>query len=240
MPPLVRISDIGLYLRCPRLVYFDSLGTLPRKINPEQILLRSIMLSLTSDIGSDTEVQLSSLLSKMEIELPLVYEIEPKELQTAAEYVREMIPEIALGLSSNLSMLFPCIVEVDLHSERLGISGRLDRLISDRVPSIIRTGNAPQEGVWKRDRLMLAGYALMLGEKLGTRLDRGRVEYSRLGLVREVQIHGVDKGRVLRIRDRIQQIKDGQLPDMPKDVICEKCEVSERCKTRYSFASKFF
>ncbi len=101
MPPLVRISDIGLYLRCPRLVYFDSLGSLPRKINPEQILLKSIMLSLHSASGSGIEGQLSSLVGKLEMELPLIYEIEPKELETAAEKIREMIPEIAMGLSSN-------------------------------------------------------------------------------------------------------------------------------------------
>ncbi len=137
-------------------------------------------------------------------------------------------------------MIFPSIVEVDLHSDRLGLSGRLDRPISDRIPSIIRKGNAPQEGVWKRDRLMLAGYALLLGEKCGAIIYQGRIEYSRLGLVREIEIHSVDRGRVLRIRDRIQQIKEGQLPDVPKDAICDKCEVRERCETRFSFASKFF
>ncbi len=45
MTPLaVRISDIGLYLRCPRMVYFDSLDKLPRRDNPEHLLLRSLKL----------------------------------------------------------------------------------------------------------------------------------------------------------------------------------------------------
>jgi hypothetical protein len=39
----VRISDIGLYLRCPRLVYFDALGSLPRKARPVHLLLRELM-----------------------------------------------------------------------------------------------------------------------------------------------------------------------------------------------------
>ncbi len=46
MPPLVRISEIGLYIRCPRLVYYDHLGKLPRKNNPEQLLLRSLKLRI--------------------------------------------------------------------------------------------------------------------------------------------------------------------------------------------------
>ena len=239
MPPLVRISDIGLYLRCPRLIYFDALGTLQRKIDPEQIILRSLMLSL-SQCETNVESQLNSILAKLEMELPLIYEIDPKELEIASGNIGVMIPEIATGLSPHLGMLFPSDVEVDLRSDRLGLSGRLDRLISDRIPSIIRTGSPPEEGVWKRDRLMLAGYALLLGEKCGAIQDRGNVEYPRIGVVREIQIHGVDRGRVLRIRDRIQQIKDGQLPDKPEGANCDNCVVRERCVTRYSFASKFF
>ncbi len=240
MHPLVRVSDIGLYLRCPRLVYFDALGTLPRAIDPEQILLRSIMLSLSLEYEDGIESHLYSILTKLETELPLIYEIEAERLEEALEDIRGMIPGIAKGLSSHLSMLFPSIVEVDLYSDRLGLSGRLDRLISDRIPSIIRTGSAPEEGVWKRDRLLLAGYAILQGERCGTVLNRGRAEYPREGLVREIQIHSVDRARVLRIRDRIRQIKDGQLPDRPADSNCDKCIVREKCETRYSFASKFF
>lgn len=239
MPPLVRISDIGLYLRCPRLVYFDSLGTMPRLSNPANLLLRGLMFAISGK--ADLDGQLRADLAKLEQELPLVYEIDPEGLRLACNEVEAMIPEIANGLSSNLDLILPSEVEVDLRSDRLGLSGRLDRLMSDgHVPSIIRTGKAPEDGVWKRDRLVLAGYALLLGEKYGTRIDRGMVEYPRSGLVREVQIHSVDRGRVLRIRDRIQQIKEGQMPDRPEDASCDKCEVKERCETRVSLASKFF
>ncbi|MFB3764688.1 MAG: Dna2/Cas4 domain-containing protein [Methanotrichaceae archaeon] len=240
MPPLIRISDIGLYLRCPRLNYFDALGTLPRKTNPEQILLRSIMLSISSEYQNDIEGNLNLALTRLLAELPLIYETPPKELEAASENIRAMIPEIAAGLSSHIGMLLPSVVEVDLRSDKIGLSGRLDRLVSGCIPSIIRTGSAPVGGVWKRDRLMLAGYALMLGEKCGAILDRGRVEYPRTGEVREIQIHSIDRVRVLRIRDRIQQIKDGQLPDRPEDASCDNCTVRERCETRYSLASKFF
>lgn len=239
MPSLVRISDIGLYLRCPRLVYFDTLGTMPRLSNPANLLLRGLMFAISGK--TDLEGQLKADLAKLEQELPLVYEIDPDELRLASNEVAAMIPEIANGLSSDLGLILPSEVEVDLRSDRLGLSGRLDRLVADgHVPSIIRTGKAPEDGVWKRDRLVLAGYALLLREKYGTRIDRGLVEYPRSGLVREVQIHSVDRGRVLRIRDRVQQIKEGQMPDRPEDALCDKCEVKARCETRVSLASKFF
>jgi len=72
---------------------------------------------------------------------------------------------------------------------------------------------------------MLAGYALLLGEKNGMKINRGMIEYPLSGAMREVQIHEVDKARVLRIRDRIRQIKDGRLPDKPTDAPCDKCEM---------------
>jgi len=41
----------------------------------------------------------------------------------------------------------------------------LDRLITKGpVPSIIRTGSAPKEGVWRKDRLRLAGHVMLAEE----------------------------------------------------------------------------
>ena len=64
---------------------------------------------------------------------------------------------------------------------------------------------------------MLAGYALLLGEKHKTHINQGLVEYPRQALVRAAEIHSVDRARVLRIRDRIRQIKDGRHSDRPED-----------------------
>ncbi len=121
---------------------------------------------------------------------------------------------------------------MDLRSERLGLSGRLDRLAPGFTPSLIRTGQAPEDGVWKKDRLMLAGYGMLLGEKHNLRINQGLVEYPRSGLVRQVQIHSVDRARVLRIRDRVRQIKDGQLPDRPENARCDGCTELERCEMK--------
>src|SRR5512143_4058242 len=81
MSSQVRISDISLYVRCPRLIYFDALGNLPRKINPEHLLLRSIMLSISGE--TDVEAQLCEALSRLELELPLVYGTDPAEFCSA-------------------------------------------------------------------------------------------------------------------------------------------------------------
>ncbi len=213
------------------------------------------MLSLFGE--GDVEGQLKAALTRLEQELPLVYGIEPEEIHQARRALEEEMPQLAKSIASNIGLILPCEVDVDLRSDRLGLTGRLDRLISkdrpsspipsrtpstnpSKIPSLIRIGHAPEDGVWKRDRLMLAGYSLLLAEKYGTKIDLGLVEYPRSAVVREVGIHSVDKSRVLRIRDRIQQIKEGTLPDRPDDAHCDKCEVKEQCETRHSLASKFF
>lgn len=239
MPPLVRVSDLGLYLRCPRLIYFDGIEGLPRRIDASHILLRSLILSISR--GADLEASLQASLRQLEQELPLVYDVNAGELTLACRQLESSIADLAEAYSPFLDILLPCEVEVDLRSLKLGLSGRLDRLvIGADVPSLVRTGAAPQEGAWKRDRLQLAGYALLLGEQCGRKIDHGLVEYPRSGAVREVEIHGVDRARALRIRDRIRQIKEGTLPDRPERANCDHCPAQERCSTRSSLASKFF
>ena len=141
MPTLVRISEIGLYLRCPRLIYFENLRRTPKKIDARQILLRSLMLSFSQK--DDLEGQLKESLARLEDELPLVYEIEPDEMEPACRELEGEIAGIAQGLAGQLDLLLPCQAEVDLYSDKLGLSGRLDRLAPGSTPSLIRTGKAP-------------------------------------------------------------------------------------------------
>ena len=211
---------------------------MPRKIDVGQILLRSLMLSLSQK--NDLEGHLKDIMAKLEEELPLVYEIEPEEISSACRELEGEIAGIAQGLAGHLDLLLPCQADVDLYSDKLGLSGRLDRLAPGSTPSLIRTGKAPEDGIWKRDRLMLAGYALLLGEKHKTHINQGLVEYPARALVRAVEIHSVDRARVLRIRDRIRQIKEGRLPDRPENAPCQACWAVEICETRHSLASKFF
>lgn len=241
MPTLVRISDIGLYQRCPRLVYFDALGSLPRKPRPVHLLLRELMLGIST--RDNLEEELETILAGLEQDLPLIYgeEIDPEELFAASREVKAIIPGMAQGLAAVLDKILPSVLEVDMRSDRLGLSGRLDRLVTNgRVPSVIKTGFAPDDGVWKKDRVQLAGYAMLTGEKYGGRIDLCQVEYPRSGVIRTVQVHSVDRGRFLRIRNRVQQIKEGRLPDRPDEARCSDCEVRDKCETRMSLASKFF
>jgi CRISPR-associated exonuclease Cas4 len=239
----VRVSDVSLYLRCPRLVYFDSLGTLKRSARAADLLLREIMLRLEEGWSDSLQEHLAAEQKRLEVELSLIYpDLQSDDVAAAYRDIEVLIPAISRGIGPVMARLFPCAIEVDLRSTRLGLSGRLDRLVDDVCPSIIRTGNAPENGVWNGDRLALAGYSILLKERDGVsgNYDLGQVEYPRRGQVREVFIHGVDRARFLRIRERIHAIKDGRLPDVPKDAPCVSCLMVESCQSRRSLASRFF
>jgi CRISPR-associated exonuclease Cas4 len=187
---------------------------------------------------------LTSALERGASNLQIAYlgQIDPAEVSFAALEIGELIPMMASGLSPLLRLILPSEVEVDLSSERLGLSGRLDRLVKKDppLPSIIRSGLPPEEGVWRADRLRLAGYALLIEDGRKRRIDSGLVEYPKAGVIREVTIRGIDRSRVLRILDRIRQIKDGRLPDRPDGAPCDLCVLKERCDSRWSLASRFF
>lgn len=241
----VRISEIGLYLRCPRLVYFQNLGSIAAPKDAARMLLRALMFSLSSSPSSQFSVSdlqglLEENLALLKQELPVIYEIDSALVESACRDLEPEIEGISQELAGSLNLLLPCEVEIDLRSEKLGLSGRLDRLVHGSVPCIIRTGRAPEAGVWKKDRIILSGYSLLLGEKEKRHIPFGLVEYARQGLIRRVEIHGTDRARVLRIRDRIRLIKQGRLPDRPDDAPCKGCQAEEICRTRHSLASKFF
>lgn len=102
-------------------------------------------------------------------------EIDPQELSLAAKEVEALIPGMAQGLVTSFDQILPSEVEVDLRSGRLSLSGRLDRLVTNgSVPSIIITSFAPDDGVRKKDRLQLAGYAMLTEEQFGRRIERGQ------------------------------------------------------------------
>jgi CRISPR-associated exonuclease Cas4 len=253
----VRISDIYLYLRCPRLVYFQAMGSRvwPEAANLSNLLMREVALSLSEfepEGGADLEAFLRESLERAKIELPTIFrdEINPADLLAAAEAVGEVVGDLGSKLSPNLGLLSPSEVDVELRSDRLGLSGRVDRVVSRGkgdgpegkalIPSMIKTDRPPEKGVWRSDRLRLTGYAILLEDQMNLRIDRGLVEYPWAGEVREVELRSSDRRRVLRIRDRVRAIKGGKLPDRPRDAPCTGCPVLDSCETRATLASKFF
>ncbi|HOK57731.1 PD-(D/E)XK nuclease family protein [Methanothrix sp.] len=240
----VRIHDIGLYLRCPMLVYLESMGRECFRADTARTLLRHLALySAPDDLRGD--------LSKVVKDVATIHRIPEEDVIRSIDGMRESISRIA---SVPRELVTPCDIEVELRSERLGLSGILDRLVRPEprqrgllgmllgggaqvIPSLVRTGRSPGEGVWRRDRIQLAGYALLLEERFGVEVSTGQVEYVREGEIRRVRIRGVDRSRALWVRDRVREIRDGEMPDVGNER-CNSCEMIGICGVKSCVVSR--
>ncbi|NIA11416.1 MAG: CRISPR-associated protein Cas4 [Nitrospiraceae bacterium] len=256
----VFVSEITTYLRCPRLVYFRNRHQDERKnINVKylsHLILKEIALTYHHALASDDVAEtLRTELDRITNELPVLYRVELCDVD------RSMILSVASGIDIGAigsyiaesirrtgkeelrQKITPCAVEYAMYSDALGIAGSPDKLIRVNdcvIPCIIKTGNKPDCGVWKPDRLQIAAYAMLVEETFGQVVEYGIVEYARFFEIREVAIRHRDRRRVLELRNRIRMIRDGRMPDRPRDAPCDLCIYAEDCITQRSLASKFF
>ena len=246
---MIRVCDLGLYLSCPRQIYFTSRGhelKMDTVEYVEHLLLRGLAFQFPTLIKEERLRELGACLGKIADE-----RTQPKEKIDEAKS-RIDIDEIATGLSKALDgigkgclleKIIPWRVEYHMCSKHLGMVGRPDKLIlidGEIIPSIIKTGDKPGYGIWKDDRLQLTAYAILVEEEFEVSVKHGFVEYVRYGEFRETEIKRGDREKVLRILVRVKKIMDGVLPDKSNRAPCEHCGFIDMCKTRKSLLSKFF
>lgn len=262
----VRVSDLRLYLLCPRQVYFTSCGhKLNEAIAPghiEHLLLKELALQFPSLIGEILEKPhikgmvstLTTLLDDAGDRVRVIYRNELKgitEKQLLTSKSKIDIELIAMGLEKSTvelgggltQQITPWKVQHQVYSKRLDMIGCPDKIVQingELFPSIIKTGNKPEYGVWKNDKLQLTAYAILIEEEFDAMVGRGLVEYCRYGDFREVHIRHTDRRKVLQILDKVQKIKGGALPDRTEKTQCSSCEFIELCRTESSLLSKFF
>ncbi len=179
----------------------------------------------------------------------------PELMEDARSAVSECIKEIGANLTSFINEhgkedLLSCIdpVKTDpiLYSGRIGLSGMPAKLVCHArnvVPSVIKTGKYPENGVWNNDRLHVGALAMLVEEEYGKTVEYGFVEYARYGIVRKVIVRANDRRQILKIGNRVKKIKDGTMPDKKESSLCEYCNFSEmcsKCSKKVSLASRFF
>jgi len=218
----VRVSDIALYIRCPRILYFVSKGhSLEERGDPvEKIFWREVFSRYS--------------LQPREID---IFEVIETILETHPYLSEEDLERFrSLRIQSSTSSEDPYEVEVELSSERLRMCGVLDKIVfsEEPVPVILRISRPPTKGVYRSDRMRLTAYAMLAEERFG-RIRGGYVDYAPYGVIREHRIRFEDRKRVLKIRDKIFSIYRGRIP--PKKENCSGCEFSELCEVEGSFLS---
>lgn len=251
----IRVSDIAMYLRCPRKLYFKLRGHEDEHTAEyaSHLVLKELALSYPAAVAhGDTAAYLTSELDRISAELPAIHSMDCALADSAVENVRALLPGISerlvsaaqrIGKDTLAGMITPFKVEPVLLSKRFGITGSPAKLVMRgdiSVPSIIRTGNAPENGIWKNDRLALAAHAIMLEEMNGGKVELGLVEYAKRCEFREAAIRSNDRRVVLQVLKKIHKIIDGAMPDKPEGAPCQDCGHAGLCETKHSLASKFF
>jgi CRISPR-associated exonuclease Cas4 len=265
--PEISVSDLLLYLNCPRKVYFVNRGfELFPEMNVsrvERMLFKELSLtyaesmkkcSLKADI---LHKELEDNLVQIRKDLPLLFPgelegVEKEVLNEAEMRARSKIPEIAnnllsaveeYGLESMLAALIPIKTEPFLSSEKLNLKGVPSKLVCFeglQVPSILKPGNCPEQGVWASDRLHVAALVLLLEAENEKEVPFAFVEYVSFGILRKVTIRSSDRREVLQICRRVEKIKTGLMPERKEEKFCSECNFLEQCISSPSLMSKFF
>lgn len=252
---MIRVSDITTFNKCPRICYFvnqghDSVGEVSGTFI-ESLLLKELALTYECAAGKDDKPSfLNNELERISKELRVIYRSELDGMDDAlieksTSNIQPLIETISSNLSMNVDFYSGEFIRDKqvLRSEKFGVSGSPDRLLrknSGVVPSMIKTGNMPENGVWSSDRLALTAYSILVEEEFNSIVEKGFVEYARWGIVRTVIIKRHERRKILQIREKISRIKDGFMPERPKDAPCQQCNFAGICDVKSTLASRFF
>jgi CRISPR-associated exonuclease Cas4 len=227
------------------LVYEVSPGYL------ERIIVKELALTYDSAVKSNDKLSfLKTELKRISNEIRVIYPHELKYVadETLAKSVDDISPlldAISSNLSTNIEFYLGEFVQDDpiLRSTKFELTGNPDRIVKINesfIPSIIKTGRMPENGVWHGDRIQLTAYSILVEEKYDSIIEKGFVEYARWGIVRPVVIKRNERRKVLQIRERIKKIQDGFMPERPEDAPCQYCGFTGICDVKSTIASKFF
>ncbi|WP_240664557.1 Dna2/Cas4 domain-containing protein [Methanosarcina sp. MSH10X1] len=265
--PEINVSDLLLYANCPRKVYFVNRGfelfpemngqRLERMILKELSLTYPEILRKCSLNADNLRKELETSLAQTCRDLPLLF---PRELADATKEILEVgeaqartkIPEIAANLlraleeygkEPMLAAFNPVKTEPFLSSEKLNLKGVPSKLVcfeGAQVPSILKPGSCPEQGVWTSDRIHAAALVMLLEAQNGKEVPFAFVEYVSFGLLRRVVVRSSDRREVLKISREVEKIKAGLMPERKEEKFCKECNFLEHCASDSSLMSKFF
>jgi len=128
-------------------------------------------------------------------------------------------------------VVFPeALTELSIASKKLNLCGRIDRVeeIDNKYyPVEIKTSTADK--YMEKDILQLAGYALLLESKFGIPVDKGVIDYVVLNKKYEVEIDNSLKNDVLKIKNSVEEILNGYVPEKKRRKECEFCNLRDIC-----------
>jgi CRISPR-associated exonuclease Cas4 len=121
-------------------------------------------------------------------------------------------------------------LDVMVRSHALNTYGLVDK-VCDGEPAffIVRAAPAPPAGLYRADRLRVAGCLLCLREMEGAEIQAGGVEYIESGTFRACTVQPIDKRRFLHGLAMAKKAAGGAAPVKPPGAPCRTCRHQDRC-----------
>ncbi|RLG70518.1 MAG: CRISPR-associated protein Cas4 [Methanobacteriota archaeon] len=216
----------------------SQLQTLPHNPNLEEI--QKALLAPAADALYHAFAEHKTLLPKdkkllqklwREAQTALKHEtlLKAAKLKTASEYTGKHV-------STLYKIVEPHAITKNyvIKNHHLGVVGEIDRIEKingEYVPVKVKNGRPPVTGVWEGDQLQAATLAMLLEEKLQTKLSLALVEYTQIQEKRPVIITDELRKKVVRAIENIREIlADSYVP--PKyspEYRCFNCKYKNVC-----------
>ncbi|MBU2639570.1 MAG: CRISPR-associated protein Cas4 [Nanoarchaeota archaeon] len=124
--------------------------------------------------------------------------------------------------------------ETWVSSEKLGIRGIVDRIEVNNeqyIPFELKSGKAPDTGVWPNHRIQLVAYLLLMSENYGRAINQGFVEYIDLEEKRRVVL---DPFAEQHLKDLILEVNhllhSEKVPEkVDNENKCNACGLKDKC-----------
>ncbi len=218
--PYISISDLAATVICPRRCYY-RLGN-KQKIPVQYHICRQIASGIPLKQNPD-QIWEDIRLIAPEID---------DEMKT---YFSDCYMS-----SKNAELIYPDMQDIIVKSERLMISGQIDKCDKNKKFSIVRCRNAPDVGCYADDRLRITGYLLAYNEQNNTHLTGGNIEYIRSGTVRHYQPGPRDRRLLIHLIRLYKKIRNGYFPEKLSNAPCKNCLFKDKCETPYRTLSSLF
>ncbi|MDY7082645.1 MAG: Dna2/Cas4 domain-containing protein, partial [Halobacteria archaeon] len=120
----------------------------------------------------------------------------------------------------------------EMYLETPRLHGTLDKIVETHdgyVPSIVKTGEPPRNGVWSSERLEATAVWRIIDAHYPSP-SRVFVEYPRTGEIRVAEIDRRDRRRLEKLLESLEEARKGHPPSRTSNPSkCDACEFQEEC-----------
>lgn len=160
------------------------------------------------------------ILNEAEARTQNVYEFSRKTGLLGTELWEALTPKIKseYKISSNTLELVGVIDQIEISRENI-------------IPVELKTGKAPDDGLWPSHRIQLAAYLMLIEEEFSKQPEYGKVRYLDVAQDRKLTMNPFLKEEVTNLRDKVKELLNST--ELPKQCEnknkCASCGLKKQC-----------